>query len=179
MRVYVLDADGDSFRGIYLAGEDDWYEFTDRFDGAPMKDSWTGTELFKFVPRYLPKGDTPSFDATIPVFNAKAVQALADLLEPNGELFPIRCRGEDFFLFNVTRLVDALDEENCKLERFDNGRIWDIKRYSFFKEKLVGEAVFKLPQITSSWVYATDPFVERVQAAGLRGFEFPLAWSSD
>lgn len=179
MRVYMLDADGDSYRGIYFYDEDSILGFTERFDGAPMKNSWTGKELFKYVPRYLPKGDTPSFHASIPVFNARAVEVLADLLEPNGELLPIRCQGEDLFLFNVTRLVDALDEENSRLERFDDGRIWDIKLYSFFREKLVTEAVFKLPQITSSWVYATGPFVERVQAAGLRGFDFPLVWSSD
>jgi len=179
MRVYILDADVDSFRGIYVAGEEDWLEFTSRFDGTPMKNSWTGKELFKYVPRYLPKGDTPSFHASIPVFNARAVKVLADLLEPNGELFPIRCQGEDFFLFNATRLVDALDEENCRLERFDDGRIMDIKRYSFFKEKLVGGAVFKLRPDPLGWVYATEPFVERVQAAGLRGFKFPLVWSSD
>jgi len=179
MRVYMLDADGDSFRGIYLAGDDDWLDFTSRFNGTPMKDSWTGKELFKFVPRYLPKGDTPSFDATIPVFNIRAAQVLADLLEPNGELLPIRCQGEDFFLFNVTRVVDALDEENCKLERLDDGRILDIKRYSFFEQKLVGGTVFKLRPDPLGWVYATDPFVERVKAAGLRGFDFPLVWSSD
>jgi len=179
MRVYILDADVDTFRGIYLAGEDDWHEFTSRFNGTPMKDSWTGKELFKFVPRYLPKGDTPGFDATIPVFNAKAVKVLADLLEPNGELLPITCQGEDFHLFNVTRLVDALDEENSRLERFDDGRIWDVVRHSFFAERLAGELVFKIPQLPLGDVYATDPFVERVKAAGLRGFKFPLVWSSD
>ncbi len=112
------------------------------------------------------------------MFNRKAVNVLAEFLKPNGELLPIICEGEEYFLFNTTRLVDALDEENSEVDRFDEGRIMGIDRYAFFKDKLVGETVFKLPQCPIGWVYATDPFVHRVLETGLRGFRFPLVWSS-
>ncbi len=178
MKVYILGPDGDTFRGIYLAMEDGGLEFCNRFNGTFLEDPLAGNEPFKFVPRNLVKGDTPSFDPTIPVFNRKAVNALADLLEPNGQLLPITCQGEEYFLFNVTRLVDALDEDNCNLERFDDGRIMVIDHYSFFKEKLIGETVFKLRQRPLGRVYVTDPFVQRVLESGLRGFRLPLVWSS-
>ncbi len=180
MNVYVLNSDADSFRSIYLAGDADWFEFTSRFNGTPMKDSWSGKVLqFKYTRGLLPKGDTPSFDATILVFNAKAVEALADLLEPNGEILPITCEGEPLFLYNVTRLVDALDEENSELERFDDGRIMDIDRHSFYSEKVANEVVFKVPQIALHDIFTTDPFIARVAAAGLRGFTFPLVWTDE
>ena len=179
MNVYVLDAAGDEFRGILLADEHDMLEFSTQFDGTPMKNTWTGREQFEYVPRFLPKGDTPSFDSAIPVFNAKAVKALADLLEPAGELLPIKCDGETLFLFNVTRIVDALDEGNSKVDRFDDGRIWDIDYHAFFPEKVKSEVIFKIPQLPLGLVYATDPFIARVTSTGLQGFDFPLLWSSE
>jgi hypothetical protein len=179
MKVYILDADPDEFRGIYYAKKRGGVEFTKLFDGSPMKPFSEKRAEFRFVPRRLPKGDTPSFTSNIPVFNRNAVNALYDMLEPNGELLPIICEGENYFLFNVTRLINALDEDSCDLERFDDGRIMDIDRYSFFKDRLRGTVVFKLPQDSLGWVYVTDPFVMRVKATGLRGFKFPLVWSSD
>ena len=177
MRVYILGADGDTFRPIYLAMEDGGLEFTRRFNGTPLKNPLTGNEPFRFVPRILAKGDTPAYDPTIPVFNRRAVNTLADLLEPNGQLFSFMCQDEEYFLFNTTRLVDALDEDNCDLERFDDGRIMDIDRYAFFMEKLRGETLFKLRQDPLGSVYVIDPFVQRVLETGLRGFRFPLVWS--
>jgi len=179
MKVYILDADANKYRGIYYTNEDDIIEFNQRFNGTPIKKSWTGQERFAFVPRRLIRGDTPSLSSHIPVFNSKAVNILGDLLEPNGELLPITCDGERLFLFNVTRVVDALDEGNSGLKLFDDGDIMSIEEYSFIEERLLGVVVFKLPQRPLGWPYVTDPFVERVQAAKLKGFRFRLVWSSD
>ncbi len=177
MKVYILGADGDTFRPIDFDTEDGGLDFCNQFNGTPLKNPLTGDEPFRFFPANLPKGDTPAFDPTIPVFNRKALNALVDLLKPNGQLLPITCEGEEYFLFNVTRLVDALDEDNCDLERFDDGRIMDVDRYAFFMEKLRGETLFKLRQDPLGSVYVTDPFVQRVLETGLRGFRFPLVWS--
>ena len=179
MNVYILDADANKYRGIYYTNEDDIVEFNRRFNGAPIKRSWTGKEKFSFVPRRLPKGDTPSLSSHIPVFNAKAVNMLADFLEPNGELLPIACDGEKFFLFNVTTVVDALDENSSELKLFNSGGIMSIERHSFTQEKLIGVTVFKLPQRVLGWAYVTDPFVDKVKVAKLKGFKFRLVWSSD
>ncbi len=179
MNVYVLGTDCDKYRGIHYANDADVLEFHRRFDGRSLKYTWTGKEKFGFVQKRFPKGDTPSLSTHIPVFNLKAAKVLMDFLEPNGELLPITCNGESFFLFNVTRIVDALDEPNCKLERFDDGGVMYVDEYAFLKEKLAGETVFKLPQLPLGWVYVTDPFVKRVRAAILKGFEFRHVWSSE
>lgn len=176
MNIYILDADVNNYRGIFFANQG-VVDFNQRFKGAPIKNSWTGKEKFEYIPENLPKGDTPGLSTHIPVFNSKAVNALADLLRGNGELLPVTCHGEGFFLFNVTRVVDALDETNCEVERFPDGRIMFIDRHSFFQEKLVGINIFKVPQLVLEDVFITDLFVERVRSAGLRGFEFRLVWS--
>jgi len=179
MNVYILDADVNKYRGIHYVNEEDVVEFSHRFNGTSMKRKWTGREKFAFVPARLPKGDTPGLRSHIPVFSSKAVTVLEDFLEPNGELLPIICDKEKYFLFNVTKVVDALDEPNCELQLFDDGGIMDIVRYSFLKKKLIGVNIFKLPQDLLGWVYATDAFVDRVQAAGLKGFKFRLVWSDE
>jgi len=178
MKVYILKADVNRFRGIYYQDSKSIVEFNRRFNGTPIKKTWTGKERFAFIPERLPKGDILGLSSHIPVFNCRAVEALADLLEPNGELLPITCNGEQYFLFNATRLVDALDEANCEIIRFSDGGILDVVRYSFFEKKLIGVVAFKLPQKPLWSVYVTDPFVQRVKAAGLKGFKLPFIWSS-
>lgn len=144
-----------------------------------MRNRWTGKERFLFYPSRKRHGDTPGLTTHIPVFSPGAVLALGDSLEENGELLPITCEGQEYYLLNVTRLVDALDESNCQIERFDDGRIMTIDRYSFVEEKLIGVVLFKLPQDPLGYVYVTDRFVNRVNGARLKGFKFPLIWGTD
>ena len=179
MRVHILDADVNEYRGLYYTNDDDVLEFKRRFNGKPMREAWTAEDRFAFVPRRLRQGDTPGLSTHIPVFSAKAVDVLADFLEPNGELFPITCGGQRFFAFNVTRVVDALDEQNCEVVRFSSGRLMTVDRFSFFEDKLFGITVFKIPQLVLMDVFVTDPFVESVQTAKLKGFKFRRVWSSD
>jgi Immunity protein family (Imm11) len=179
MNVYILDADVNKYRGIHYINEEDVVAFNRRFDGRSIKRKWSGREKFAFVPRRMPKGDTPGLSSHIPVFSSKALTILGDFLKASGEVLQISCDAEKYFLFNVTRLVDALDEAKCELQLFNDGGIMDIVRYSFLKEKLIDVVIFKLPQDPLGWVYTTDPFVDRVQAAGLKGFKFRLVWSSD
>jgi len=179
MNVYILDADVNKYRQIFYQGSEDIVDFNRRFDGTPMMKRWTGKTKFTFARTRLPKGDTPGLSTHIPVLSPGAVMALGELLENNGELLPISCDGEEYFLYNVTRLIDALDETNCELERFADGTILDIDRYSFFKEALIGVVLFKVPQNALGDVYVTDSFVARVKAAKLKGFEFRLVWSSE
>jgi hypothetical protein len=178
MRVYELGSDVEHYRSMGLATKRAFWRWHQRFDGTPLKRYWTGKEKFKYDQLDLPKGDTPG---TLPgiAFSLKAVIALADFLEPNGELIQIRCQKDTLFLYNVTRLVDALDEENCDVDRFDDGRIMFISRYSFFEDRLHGEVLFRLPRQRLWYPCVTDPFVLRVKEAGLKGFRFRLVWSTE
>ena len=125
--VYSQCPNINKFRGIYYINEEDVVEFNRRFDGTPMKGKWTGEEKFAFVPRRLPKGDTPGLSSHIPVFSSLAATVLGDFLESSGELLPIICDKEKHFLFNVTRVIDSLDEANSELKLFDDGEIMYIR----------------------------------------------------
>ena len=180
MNLFVLRADVNNYRSVIYTDEDDIIEFNRRFNGSSLKKTWTSQYKFRFArnPRLSAKGDTPGLSSHIPVFSSRAVTALSDLLQGNGELLPIVCDDEYYSIFNVTRVVDALDEENSELTLFSDGRIMDIDRHAFFPEKLKGIHVFKIPQIVLMDVFVTDAFVDRVKAADLKGFEFRPVWSS-
>jgi hypothetical protein len=180
MKVYILRPDIDEYRGLFFSRKEDVLEFNRRFDGTPMKNNWKREVKFVFRPGTKPKGDFPGLSTHIPVFNLKAVKALADLLEGNGELLPTTCDdGEDYFLFNVTRVIDALNEANCAMKRFTDGKLMYIVRHSFFPDRVAGVKVFKLPQIPLMDVFVTDDFVKSVRTAKLKGFEFRPVWSDE
>ena len=180
MNVYYLRAAANNYRGVLAVGRDR-REFYHLFDGSAMTRPW-GDVTIEWDPdmRRLPKGDFPSLFIHVPVFSRKAVMALADLLEGNGELFPVPISGEEYNVFNVTRLIDALDESRSEMIWFEGtSRVLDINVHCFFAEKLDKAAIFKIPQTLSMDIFVTEVFVERVQSAKLKGFKFPLLWSSE
>jgi hypothetical protein len=180
MNIYFLRADVNNYKSIIYTDDDDIIEFNRRFNGAPLKKTWTSQYMFRFArnPRILIKGDTPGLSTHIPVFSSRAVTAVMDLLQDSGELLPIVCDDEYYSIFNVTRVVDALDEPKSKLRLFSDGKIMDIDRHAFFPEKLKGIHIFKIPQSVLMDVFITDTFVDIVKTAGLKGFEFRPVWSS-
>jgi hypothetical protein len=179
MNVYKLRADSDRYKGLIMPGGD-LFEFAGRFNGRPVT-RLDGYERIRLDPdtRTHRKGDFPSLIPGVPVFGRRAMDALRDLLERNGEAFPIIIAGDEYFLFNVTRVVDALDESRTKLRRFDDGRVYQIDSYAFFPDRVASEVIFRIPQLIDSTPYVTDEFVKRVESANLKGFWFPLVWSSD
>jgi hypothetical protein len=180
MKVYELNADSDHYESLILTAGD-LFEFARRFNGKPMLLPWTDVTIgIDPDPRSLPLGDFPSLIPGVPVFSPKAVAALRDMLVGNGEILPITIDGEQYFLYNVTRIVDALDEENSEISRFEgSSRVLDIDEYAFLPRKLSGKVIFKIPQLVDGWVFVTDLFVKRVQSAGLKGFWFPVVWSRE
>jgi hypothetical protein len=114
----------------------------------------------------------------VPAFSSRAMRALRDLLEGHGDILPTTIEGEKYFLFNVTKVIDALDEANSEVIRYvGTSKILRIPRYAFFVEELSEAAIFKIPHFYR--IFVTDQFVERVKSAGLKGFWFPRLWSTD
>ena len=180
MNVYILRADSDHYECLIMPF-DDLFEFTRRFNGKPLKRK-TVYELICTDPDSYsdPKGDFPSLIPNVPVFSRRAVAQLHDLLDGNGELLSTFIGSEEHFLFNVTRVIDALDESKSEIIRFENSsKVMDIDSHVFYRDRLVGAVIFKIPQVRTMDVFVTDTFVDRVHAAGLKGFWFPLVWSSE
>lgn len=181
MNVYLLAADANHYQNLALAREENWQRLLDWFDGNPIGSSWRPVAVHVLrddrANRDLPPSDFPALSAGIPVFSGRALRALEDLLGENGEILPLTSEDGNYSAYNVTRLIDALDEQHSQLKQFRDGSIMDIVDHQFRPERLVGATVFKLPQVARMQVYVTDDFVSRVKAAGLSGFDFRRVWS--
>lgn len=176
MNVYIPYSDADRFESFVIVDDEEHTRLLNQFDGTPMAQSWSPVRItvLREGPgeEDLPPSDFPAL-GRIPVFSARAADALAGLLEGRGELLPLDYDDGEYYAFNVTRLSDALDETRSELEYFESsGRIMDIARYEFIPERLVTETIFKLPQIPEMYEYVTDVFVGRVEERGLTGFVF-------
>ncbi len=178
MKVYLLRADSDSYESLLIT-KGSLFEFAGRFNGQPMDRPWTDVTI-EADPKPVPKGDFPSLIPGVPVFSPRALHALEDLLLPNGEVLPAICAGEAHYLYNVTRVVDALDESRSDVVRLPGkSEALYISDHVFVADRVRGMAVFKIPQETSGDVFVTDLFVDRVETTGLTGFWFIPVWSSD
>lgn len=121
----------------------------------------------------LSASDFPA--CTEPAFSRRSVDILRDLLEPNGQILPVYCSQEEYFIYNVTNLLPALDMANSIVEYFDDSdRIMYIKRYSFQSAVIANTPIFKLSEWPSMFPLVTRSFVERVQKYELVGFDFQL-----
>jgi hypothetical protein len=177
MTVYILKADANHFQGL-VADSRTWREVFSHFDGQSLADSWVEPEVTVFegdLEKHLPAGDFPSLIGVIPVFSEKAALALRDVLEGHGEVLPLSCDFANYYAFNVTRVIPALDEAASRFRRFSDGLTSAILSYEFQSDVIRDVAIFKMPYVHKSLVYVTDPFVDRVQQVGLTGFVFQRA----
>jgi hypothetical protein len=194
MNIYKL-SEMDDIREIVWVNDDDITFERKNFRGQPMQAIWRPIEYkVNVVPkeRYdgwkYPPSDVYSGKRVI--FSRKAVDALYNLLEANGEILPLIFEGKEneYFAYNVLTVSNAVDEEKSEIHRHPDGDFSYIKRYEFDPTQTAGLTIFKTwenksPRVPNSHTYVsvevfvTDPFVKRVQEAGLFGFDFRLKWS--
>jgi hypothetical protein len=159
----------------------------------PIGDAWFSIQVVESKSTYshMP-GDYPlvaalPYDVITPVFSEQAAEALADLLESNGELLPLVCDFGRYYAFNITREVEALDEELSEFKLYSElhenllANIPDflcLSKYEFYPDRVADLNIFMLPHRNRHNVpLVTDRFVQRVQDANLKGFAFKLLWS--
>jgi hypothetical protein len=154
------------------------------FDGKPRARSWKPIAMkrLKDLGDGLPvqpvdfpcgsgAGDLPMTDA--------AREKIRPYLEKYGEFLPLNCDEGNFWTFNVTHFIDALDENASDVLRSsdDPKVVLMIHKHVFQPEKLTTDWMFKLPQSRGRGaVYVTDPFVDFIRASGLTGLDFKRVW---
>lgn len=177
MIIFGLRPDVEAYQWLTFPRENDFL-VSQELRGTPVRDRWevlSVTPLKDDLSDNALSGDFPTL-GTIPVFSERAVNSLRDLLEANGEILPLTSADGSYSAYNVTTVVDALDEVRSKVTRFRDGRVMEILEYAFLPQRLGGLTIFKVPQILSN-VFVTDVFVSRVREAGLVGFKFNRVWA--
>lgn len=176
--VHILGA-AEGFQTLGAARSD--FERLRRWDGTSRAETWTPLPVTLHASesdRPLRPSDFPSLGGPPPVFSRTGVDALADILEPRGELLPLVCDTGEFFAYNCTTIVDALDEEASEIDRFrSSGRISNIRRHAFHPQRLEGAMIFKAATIPTLHTYVTDSFLQRTDDAHLSGFARQPVWT--
>jgi hypothetical protein len=112
-------------------------------------------------------------------FSARAKAVLGPHIDSLGQWLALECDEAPYWLFNVTYTIDALDEANSQLIRFDDGRVMRIAQFAFHPDRLRGQLLFHVPQRPGVPNLVTQDFVDLVHEHGLTGFSFRLVWSEE
>jgi len=126
--------------------------------------------------------DFPWHGEHVLILRSRALELLRPDLEPYGEFLPLRA-DETVSLFNVTTVVDALDEERSQIVRFDDGGVLTIEKHVFRPDAIGDAQIFKLPErhdgVRVSSIYLQETIVRRIGELGLKGVAFDMVWSDE
>lgn len=127
--------------------------------------------------RVRPFNDYPCVNLMVPAFSRRAVDALRDFLEPNGELLPLVSTVGEYYAYNITTIVDILDREKSEVvwSKDDPDIAISVNRYECIGEKMAGLTIFSIVEAFTT-TFVTQAFVDRVRLHGLQGFHFIKLW---
>ena len=106
------------------------------------------------------------------IFSESALTALADILEPRGQLLPVitESKRKKFFGYYPTNpLSGCFDKEKSIYDEWPNGLM--IRKLFLIAENITDEYLFSIEESISG-VFVTDKFKQRVEDANLLGFDF-------
>jgi hypothetical protein len=173
--VRTLSFAADDYASLYAEGAAADEQFVSQ--GESKAGSWNAYEA-----RWDQEAGRPIPDfamlTDIPVFTTAAYAALRAVLDGRGEELPIDVTTPpEAVAFNVTRVIDALDEERSEIKRFSSGRVMRVPRPAFIPERVEGETIFRVTTYPRT-VYVTDAFLEAADAIGLKGMRLSDDWGS-
>ena len=181
MKIYKLNADSDG----------KWVRFFAR-DSVVLPAYKDSEAFFASQPRvglvrnneYVRQPSTRKFAdyanvnyQSYPCFSGRAKEALGPHLGVLGQWLQLECDEAPYWLYNITNIVDVLDEAKSKIENM--GTVVEVDEFAFHPQRLRDQLIFKIPQRPDSYNLVTDRFVELVRQHRLTGFKFRLLWSLD
>jgi len=177
-RVYrIVPLDGHEL--VQPVDTKDYAVLTDLIDGTERSATWSpiGVRLIrKDGEEPLLRSDSPWLSPGTLVLRDGAVAHLAEQTADNAELLPLDCVDGDFWLVNVTTVLDALDTSASSLVRFGDGRVITVRHFAFLEERLDEAQMFKIPDMKVSDIFVGDAFVDAWRAASLEGIGFETVW---
>ena len=169
MKIYRLESDSDDDGNSpyeTLSPEESSFDFdmTRKREEArhwlqnPIRGEWCGEGL--------PIADFSSTAIAGDILSQRAVDVLRDLLDlQRGELYPLEVRNSKalYWIYRIWERFNVLDMPIPKV-------LVDQVKNPVFLPNVAPPAIFKSQHETERWV--TQDFVDRVEEAGLTGFDF-------
>ena len=184
MKIYRLDTDRDNYI-IWDYAEDYSNEYVSakHFKGQPMKDNW---KIHKLVVSSLlsekeknrrKPGDISGLWSS-PQLSKNAKDCLYELIKDYGEFLPVETEVGEYKYFNVTKVLDAFNRDKAKFTYFPTGGEWQIIKYSFNKDKICKNPIFK-DESKLNIIFVNEEFKEKYEQCGLTGAIFEEVWDSE
>lgn len=184
---YLIENDRAAFKWLALQVDDFIDLMPERYSDAQLlrfsyyntslKDGW-GEVSSRFVQgedgEALP---VPDISLWLPgaalVLSAKALSALGKLLEGAGEVLPVNCAGELFYIFNCLSLVEADPGQSKQIS--DAGVVVGVEQIGFAPAAVEDSVIFKTRFDHCTGLYCNQEFKDKVEGAGLVGVRFNSA----
>jgi hypothetical protein len=174
MKIFGLYTDMDKFKYLGVKPYETTEEEIELYDSISLtrvKDVWNPITLKLYGKGK--RGDCPYLIGHLPVFSEKIIGFLDYLIHDSVEYLPINCPGNvKYYIVNVLKVVDCIDYDKAKIERYYNGEIRRFEKFAFKKELLQGIHIFKTPELAYTLVFVSEEFVNKANEFGLLGFDF-------
>jgi hypothetical protein len=161
--------------------DEDFETINTLVNGELRSNNWDSIEMrviHEDEGQILMESDSPWLGSHALIFKQVAVEKMGAFLMEHGELLPIKCSEPGMYIFNSTKILDALDEAKSSLLRFKNERIMHVKKYEFRFDIIKNIHVFKIPGLRVSPTFVDEYFVNMWNSLGLTGLEFKEVWRS-
>lgn len=180
MRIWKLDFELDKYDNLTFK-EKLSIEEIQSFDGRPKKKYWKNKEVVRLEPeKELAFSDAPGLLAHLPVFSEKAIGVLNKFLENTCEVLPLENSEDNFYAINIMTVLECIDYEKSEYKLFKDGkRIMRFKKYSFIKNEIQDQHIFKIKDEPLGNPFVSDEFRDMVMSSKLSGFVFKLVWDSE
>lgn len=117
--------------------------------------------------------DISTFETPFIIISEKTWLELKDILEPRGILFEINTpsKRKKFYGYYPTNVIypSALNRKYSEYTEYPNGLL--IYKYVLDEDKIKDDYLFVVEESISD-IFVTEKFKERVEKAGLLGFDF-------
>lgn len=150
-------------------------------DGTALASSWAPVPVEMIRDdngTKLDQADLPWVGGHALTFRDTAVGIARALLEPVGEFLELNLvdERERLWLFNVTLVIDALDEDRSDLVRFPStGRVMKVNRHEFRSSEVAAWPAFRVPQLRT--LFVAGSVAESLRGAGVSGTSFREVWA--
>lgn len=182
MKIWKLDSDMNEYESFKLKNEDK--EFLRSFkkemsNGEPKKGKFDNLELEVIDVGKL--SDLPQFwnYAGALLFSERAKKSLEAYLEESVEFILMKYNNLNYYLVNVTKIIDGIDYDSAKLRKLDTGLVVGLDKYAFKENEIEKLNMFKVllnGKIHNSEIYISSYLKEKIDELKLEGFQFTKVW---
>jgi hypothetical protein len=104
------------------------------------------------------------------ILSELAYTTLEATLQPYGELLPITCNGETYYIFNCLTLA-SIDKKKSSQSPLDEGLI-EFDNIAFEEDSIRGKLLFKSQEEGCTAIFCGDDFLNIVNSQNIKGIKF-------